>query len=128
MAKIKSTVQLNYDSRTGKVGIIQLEVNDWKYEPQNSRYIADVYDYLIENIEVETETGLQTIERKTLIHNKKINYNSTDIDNLFYMLNNPIELTESYTLEMDNLISMALLYVTQQEPIYGSLFNEWEII
>lgn len=37
-----------------------------------------------------------------------------ELDNLYY--------------DMDVLISMALLYVTQQTPIYGSNSNDWEII
>lgn len=59
---------------------------------------------------------------------KTIRYNSIDIDQLFYVLQNPIELTESYTSEMYQLISMALLYVTQQDPIYESISSDWEMI
>lgn len=121
MAKIRSTTELIYDSRNGNQGIIQLEINGWIFEPENSRYIAKVNDYVISQDEEQNEI-------KTYINTKQVTYASAQIDGLFYLLQNPIELTESYTNEMDLLISMALLYVTQQDPIYGSTANQWEIV
>ena len=75
--------------------------------------------------EDETES---TIEIKRLINQKDVRYASEQIDTLFYLLQNPIELTESYTSEMDNLIVQALLYVTQQDTVYGSNANNWQIV
>ena len=120
MAKIRSTTELIYDSRNGNQGIIQLEINGWIFEPENSRYVAKVNDYVISQDEEQNEI-------KTFINSKNLNYQSDEIDALFYLLQNPIELTESYSHEMDLLISMALLYVTQQSPIYGSSSNDWEL-
>ena len=129
MAKIRSTTELIYDSRNGNQGFIQLEIDGWEFKPTTNTYLAKVNDYVIEEIEVFDEENNTTIQEvKKLINSKNLNYQSADIDGLFYLLQNPIELTESYTSEMDLLISMALLYVTQQSPIYGSSANQWQIV
>ena len=129
MAKIRSTTELIYDSRNGNQGIIQLEIDGWEFKPTTNTYLAKVNDYVIEEIEiVDEENNTTTQEVKKLINSKNLNYQSADIDALFYLLQNPIELTESYTNEMDSLISMALLYVTHQSPIYGGNSNDWQIM
>ena len=128
MAKIRSTTELIYDSRNGNQGIIHLEIDGWEFKPTTNTYLAKVNDYVIEEIEIVDEENNTTIQEvKKLINSKNLNYQSADIDGLFYLLQNPIELTESYTSEMDLLISMALLYVTKQSPIYGSTANQWQI-
>lgn len=128
MAKIRSTTELIYDSRNCNKGIIQLEIDGWEFKPTTNTYLAKVNDYVIEEIEIVDEENNTTIQEvKKLINSKNLTYQSADIDGLFYLLQNPIELTESYTSEMDLLISMALLYVTQQSPIYGSTANQWQI-
>jgi len=128
MAKIRSTTELIYDSRNGNQGIIQLEIDGWEFKPATNTYLAKVNDYVIEEIEIVDEENNTTIQEvKKLINSKNLTYQSADIDGLFYLLQNPIELNESYTSEMDLLISMALLYVTQQSPIYGSTANQWQI-
>jgi len=123
MAKIKSNVELVYDARNKKSGIVQIEISSWAYEPENNRYLVKVNDYVLEEIEVEGEM----VPAKKLIYSRQVVYSKTEIDGLFFMLQNPIELTESYSDEMDNLISMALLFVTQQDPVYGVAEN-WEIV
>jgi len=128
MAKIRSTTELIYDSRNGNQGIIQLEIDGWEFKPATNTYLAKVNDYVIEEIEIVDEENNTTIQEvKKLINSKNLTYQSADIDGLFYLLQNPIELNESYTSEMDLLISMALLYVTKQSPIYGSTANQWQI-
>lgn len=133
MAKIKSTVELIYDTRSQKSGIIQIEINSWNFDANNKRYIAIVDDYVFENIEVQVTNEDLTIStviqvQKKLISSSKKNYTKEQIDGLFMLLQNPINLTESYTEEMDSLISSALLYKTQNEPIYGSIATQWVIV
>jgi predicted DNA binding protein len=129
MAKIRSTTELIYDSRNGNQGIIQLEINNWSFNPETSTYNAKVSDFVISNENVVNEDLTETtFEVKKFINSKEVRYESQQIDGLFYLLQNPIELTESYTSEMDILIAQALLYVTQQQPIYGSSANQWQIV
>jgi predicted DNA binding protein len=129
MAKIRSTTELIYDSRNGNQGIIQLEISNWSFNPETSTYNAKVSDFVISNENVVNEDFTETtFEVKKFINSKEVRYESQQIDGLFYLLQNPIELTESYTSEMDILIAQALLYVTQQSPIYGSSANQWQIV
>ena len=125
MAKIRSTTELIYDSRNGNQGIIQLEISNWGFNPEQSQYLAKVSDYVITT---ETNEENETFEVRRLINVKDVSYQSAQIDALFYLLQNPIGLTESYTSEMDNLIVQALLYVTQQDTVYGSNANNWQIV
>ena len=132
MAKIKSNIELIYDSRSQKQGIIQLEINSWNFDASNKRYVAIVEDFVINQIQTDISNQDLTMStvienRKTLISSIKKHYSKEQIDGLFALLQNPIQLTESYTDEMDNLISMALLFKTQQEPIYNSVSNNWQI-
>lgn len=120
MAKIKSIVPLVYDSRKQNSGIIVVEISEWKYELKTNRYVAVVTDYVCENLESE--------DKLTELSTKNVFYPKESIDALFYALNNPINVNESYSTEMDNLISLALLYVTQQDPIYGSNANDWQLM
>lgn len=117
MAKIQSTTSLIYDARKQASGIIRVEIADWRYEVSNNRYTAVVNDYMVETVTEENET----FERLTPISSKNVVYPKSDIDALYFLLDNPIEITESYSHEMDILISMALLHVTRTDPIYGSL-------
>lgn len=125
MARIKSTVPLVYNSRKQSSGIIVVEISEWKYELKNNRYIAVVSDYLFEMVSVEGQE--EQIEQLTFLRSKSVIYPKEQIDALFYTLNNPINVNESYSTEMDTLISLALLYVTQQDPIYGSSAENWEL-
>ena len=124
MAKIQSTTPLIFDARKQASGIIRVEISDWRYEVNNNRYTAVVNDFLIESVTEENET----FERLTPINSKNVVYPKADIDSLFFLLDNPIEMTESYSDEMDNLISMALLHVTQTDPIYGSAPENWQLL
>jgi hypothetical protein len=123
MAKIQSTTELLFNARTGKTGIIRIEIANWQYDVNNKIYTAIVNDFLVEPIE-EDEVYF---ERLTPIASKNSIYPKEQIDALFLALQNPIEIEESYTEEMDFLISQALLYVTQSDPIYGSSASDWEI-
>lgn len=123
MAKIQSTTDLLYNARTGKRGIIRVEISNWQYDVNNKIYTAIVNDYVVEEV---TEEEL-TYERLSPISSKNSVYPKTAIDALFLALQNPIEITESYTDEMDYLISQALLFVTKSDPIFGSTPDEWEI-
>lgn len=124
MAKIQSTTPLIFDARKQASGIIRVEISDWRYEVNNNRYTAVVNDFLVENVTEDNET----FERLTPINSKNVVYPKGDIDALFFLLKNPIEMTESYSDEMDNLISEALLFITKNDPIYGSQPENWQLI
>lgn len=123
MATIQSKKELIYNSRNGKQGTVRVEISNWQYDVKNKMYKAIVNDYLVEQI---TEDEI-SFEKLTQIESEPKVYPKAEIDALFYALQNPIEITESYTEEMDYLISQALLYVTQQDPIYSSEASDWEI-
>lgn len=125
MARIKSNVPLVYNSRKQTSGIIVVEISEWKYELNNGRYVAIVSDYLSEMVSIDGQ--LEPVEQLTFLRSKNVFYPKEQINALFLVLNNPIEVNEQYSDEMGNLISMALLYVTQQDPIYGSTAENWEL-
>lgn len=128
MVRVKSNIELVYNSRKQASGIIVIDIAQWQYDIAGGRYLAVVSDYVAVEVEVEVEGVTETIEQLTLISSKDVVYTKEQIDMLFYMLNNPIDITESYSGEMDDLISKALLYTTQTDPVYGSVAENWEIV
>lgn len=124
MARIQSNIPLIFDARKQSSGIIRVEITDWRYEVNNNRYSAVVTDFVIDQVNEDNVS----FERQTQINSKIVIYPKSDIDALYLSLNNPIEITDSYSDELDKLISRALLQVTQDDPIYGSVANNWELI
>lgn len=123
MAKIRSNIELLYDSRDGKKGFLKIEITEWKFEIFNNRYCAIVNDYLVTNEDVD---GV-IIETSKNINTKTNYYPKLEIDTLFHYLNNSIDMSEEFSSELENLISMALLFETQARPIYESLDINWEL-
>lgn len=121
MAKIKSNIPLVYDSRDGAMGIIVIEISEWKFELKNNRFIAKVDDYISTMIDVDGEM----IEQLKHIHSKDVFYPKVEVSTLFYYLNNSIELTEDYADETENLVGEALLFETQARPVYQSIDANW---
>lgn len=123
MATIQSKKELLVKSRDGKRGIIRVEITNWRYDVKNKIYTATVTDNLVEQISEEE----LSFERLTFIESEDKPFPKEKIDALFWALQNPIEMTESYSEEMDYLISQALLRITQEAPIYESEASDWEI-
>lgn len=124
MAGIKSTKEMIYDARSNKSGMIEIDVQGWTYNPSNKSYSVRVSDSAITTTERTTydpitgEPKTEQVESKVYIAQKEVYYSGAQIDALFQGLGNNIDITESFTDELDSLISQALLLVTQQEPIY----------
>lgn len=125
MSAIKSTKEMLYDSRSNKSGIIEIEVQGWTYRPSAKGYNVEITDYvIIESEEPTYPDGLgspavmKTVSRRNSISHKNLYYSKEQIDTLFQQLGNSVDITESFTNELDGLISQALLIITQTEPIY----------
>lgn len=112
---IRSTKELVYDSRDLKNGIIQIEVSNWSFEPNSKRYAVKVNDYLVYN---ENE-----LECRLSINSKLVYFTELDINNLIELLE--VDEKLNYTDKLSALISKALLYITQQDPVYGSISTDW---
>jgi len=118
--RIKSTVPLRYNRDKTK-DIVYITIDKWLYEASTKSYIALIIDY------VKVNDTFVEIERKNKPFSKE------SVDNLFTVLNNPIEIGENYTDEMSSLFTNALLLVTQTdlnddgETSYGGQPNKWVI-
>jgi hypothetical protein len=124
MAKIQSTTPLIYDARKQASGIIRIEISVWSYDLKLKRYSAVVEDFIIEEV---TEDGV-SFELPTLINSKTVYYPVNEINALFTLIGKPINVDAVYSQEMDGLISEALLKITQTDPIYGSVPENWQTI
>ncbi len=121
MAKIISIRELVYDARGQKSGTINVEISNWAYDLNLGRYLAQVNDFVIS----AQGEGENTVETRELINSKQVTYQKEEIDQLFVLLGNEILLSDNFSEKMDQLISGALLFVTQQDPIYGSVAEDW---
>ena len=130
--KIRSTKELVYNSRDAETAIIQLEIQSWNYNVFKGNYNVNIADSHISTVtgtttnelgeevpfEREVETQMNSIVKE---------YSTAEINGLFQLLGSPISLEVDYTEQMNELIQNALLIVTQQQPIYGSEPQDWEI-
>lgn len=128
-SRIKSTVPLRYD-RDKKKDIVYITIDKWLFDTDTQSYTALIMDYVKVLETIETN---ETIEKFVEINRKNKTFSKLQVDTLFKILNNPIEVGENYTDEMSNLFTNALLIVTQTdlnedgESSYGSQPNEWII-
>lgn len=122
---IRSTKEAIFRLRSVEKAIIEVAITNWRYEPLNQRYVATVEDYAVLNVE-----GSET---RQLVNTKEVYYSNAQIDGLFSMIGNPINVNESYSSELIKLIAAALLYVTQTDlfengkTIYGLDPQDWVI-
>ena len=117
--KIRSKIALTYDARNQKSDTIYIAITRWTYDQYT--YNAEVVDYRKVN-------GIyQVVEKKFK------SYKKAEIDGLFSVLNNSILPSESYSEEMDSLLTMGLLLDTRtnllenSKTVYGGVPENWEI-
>lgn len=117
--KIRSKIALTYDARNQKSDTIYIAITRWTYDQYI--YNAEVVDYR------KVDGTYQVIEKKPK------SYQRAEIDGLFSMLQNSILPSESYSEEMDSLLTMGLLLDTRTnlldngKTVYGGVPENWEI-
>lgn len=113
---IRSNKELVYNSRDNKTAIIEVYVAGWEFCPRENVYYAYIEDYAVID------------DVRYFISEKETAYPSDIINGLFNQINENINATDNFTDKLANLISQALLIVTQQNPIYGSEAQDWELV
>jgi len=111
---IKSTIELIYDARNGaKQAIIQIEIAGWRTNQEGVTYTVNDY-------------ALGENEAKQLINSKEVNYTVAQINEMDVLIGSYANFTGLSKMEVEWLkVKQALLFVTQQAPVYGSLTNQW---
>lgn len=111
---IKSTIELVYDARNGeKQAIIQIEITSWVTNQIGVTYTVN--DYAVgEN------------EAKQLINTKDVFYTNEQLNQMDVLISSNTDFTGMSRTEIEWLkVKNALLYVTQQAPVYGSIASNW---
>ena len=117
--KIRSKIALTYDARNQKSDTIYIAITRWVYDQYT--YNAEVVDYR------KVDGVFQVISKKFK------SYQKAEIDGLFSALQNSILPSESYSEEMDSLLTMGLLLDTRTnlldngKTVYGGVGSDWEI-
>lgn len=144
MATIKSLKKLKYDARdTSKEAVIKVKVEGFKYL-MNQKYAVIIKDFAITEKEITTQPNIpvllqpgetfdeepitEIIEVETSIGLREKVYDKEKIDQLFNATSDGISKEESFTDNFEDLIAKSLLYITMDDPIYGSESSDWEII
>jgi len=114
---IRSKIELVYDARNGiKKGIIYIKVES--YNTLKDIVTFNVIDYLIDENGVE-----QTINQK------EVTYPDSTIDAISSYVSQIIDVSQMTKTEKDNTeLTHGLLIETQQNPLYNSVANDWELI
>ena len=117
--KIRSKIALTYDARAQKSDTIYIAINRWNYDQYT--YNAEIVDY------TNQDGKFQVIAKKFK------SYSKAEIDGLFSTLQNSILPSESYSEEMDSLLTLGLLLDTRTnlldngKTVYGGVAENWEI-
>lgn len=141
MSTIKSTKEMVYDARSNKSAMIEIEVQGWNFQPTSKSYSVNVVDYALAIIQEPTYPDgmnspvvMKDVITRRHIAQKSVSFSKAEIDILFSSLGDSIDITESFSDELDKIITQALLLVTQQDPIYRvaetgqvSVASDWEI-
>lgn len=127
MKLIRSKVPVTIPHRSGtKQGIVAIYISEWRWEDRLNRYVAEVIDYEVTDVE-NTGPGMplkhyRVISRETRIRTK------AQIDQMFSYLAKDIVHTGSYTDQNTDARVNGSLLETQQNPIRDSNPEDWEIV
>jgi hypothetical protein len=113
---IQSTKELIYDARNGeKQAIIQIEIASWRTNQEGVTYTVN--DYAIgEN------------EAKQLINSTEVNYTAAQINEMDVLISSKSSFTGFSKMDAEwQKVKIALLFVTQKSPVYGSTANDWKL-
>jgi hypothetical protein len=111
---IKSTTELIYDARNGeKKAVIQIEIDGWIVNKDTVIYTVNDY-------------AIGQNEAKQLINSKEVTYTVSQVNEMDLLVSASENFTGLSKMEVEWLkVKKALLLVTQQAPVYGSLANQW---
>jgi len=140
MAGIRSTVEMLYDSRDDKSGMIEIEIQGWNYSALSQIYNTRVVDFVVTTQDI-TVPGLpgeppttQVQIVRSILSQRDVQYKKEKVDELFTAHGNPIDPDESLSASMEEFLSAAFLAVTQLDPPYRhadgtpSVAADWEVI
>jgi hypothetical protein len=113
---IKSTKELIYDARNGeKKAVIQIEIASWITNQDGVTYTINDYAVFQDS-------------SKQLINTKEVNYRPEQINEMALIVISSSNFTGLSRTEAEWLkVKIALLFVTQQLPVYGSTATDWEL-
>lgn len=125
MSTIKSTKEMVYDARSNKSAMIEIEVQGWTFNPTAKSYSVNVVDFALATTQQPTypdgmsgSVVMKDFTTRQHIAQKSLAFNKEQIDGLFSALGDSIDITESFSDELDKIITQALLKITQDDPIY----------
>jgi hypothetical protein len=140
MAGIRSKVEMLYDARDDKSGMIEIEIQGWQYNALSKLYNTRVVDFIVTTqiVPIPGPPGEPPTQQeqkvRTIISQQDAQYQKDRVDELFTEHGDPIDPSESLTDSMDEFLSAAFLAVTQLEPPYRhvdgtpSVGSDWEVI
>lgn len=126
MKIIRTKTKVTYGDRSKKNGIIALVIKNYTWQEKFNRYEIFVEDCEVKEVSVPNEGGPS--KYYIPISTKTITKNKDEIDQLFTYFKQDILSTDSFTEKLRDLIVKGLLLDTQQNPVYDSVAEDWEII
>lgn len=126
MKLIRSKTALTYNDRKKKNGIIAIRITSFSWNEQLKKYIIQV-----EDCEVK-ETGAtapgEPLKSYHPFNSEPRDRTQDQVNDLFNYFGVDIVQGDDFTGKFRDLIVKSLLLDTQQNPIYGSAPEDWEII
>ena len=126
MVVMRSKRPLTVGDRVQRDAVIAVCISEVVLEPKLNRYRLLMTDYEVKDLEQPVIGGI--VKRYIPISNYTKYKTREEMDALFSSLNVTIAPADSFTTKFIDMQHQGLLLDTQQELIYGSVVEDWELI
>lgn len=129
MKVVRTKTEKNITDRNGtRQAKIALYISGLNHQDEFGRYVAEVKDFAC--VPVQNPQPGEPLNRYELLENaKRSKVRLKDqIDTMFSYIGASITPDESFTDAFADLQAKSLLLETQQNPLYGTTADEWEIV
>ncbi len=124
MKIIRSKKPLTIGDRTKREAVVAISLSlEWQEDLY--RFVATVKDYEVQ--ETENPDGGKSYQNYIPLGEKKVTRTPEQVNGLFNFIALDIVQGDDFTEAFRNLQVKALLLDTQQNPIYNSVAEDWEI-
>lgn len=118
MAKIETNIEVLYDARDYKFGKIVIEM---KKEKIGNMYNMEITDFVETTLITEVENGVPTTSISTsLLRAKPYQKSVEEIDSLYAMVNEMVDVSLPFTQRQDKIEALGLLLHVQNDFLKNS--------
>lgn len=126
MKIIRSKTPVTYGDRKKKTGLIAIRT-EIKWSEQSQRYLIDVHDCEVVD-RINPQPG-EPLKNYPVFNTEQRVRTKEDVNQLFtYFGIDILAGQDDFTEKFSDLVVKSLLFDTQNNPVYGTTADDWEIV